>query len=444
MNDGGKQIRSYTASDIRQYLDGKLSAADMHALEKAAMDDPFLADAIEGMDINDRLGQIPFETGLDDLKRRLQEKIHQREKRNRTLPMLFRWQVAAAIGLLIISGAISYTFLIKKPATDKEISQNRKKESAQDSMIHKINPAPTGDQPNAETAPVANNNLPVRSDAKKDNSVATKKSAERRPVKEYEMIKKQLPDSQEIASADKDDKSRSINPAAPEMEKSDTVTGINSALQGKVSGISIQSREKNNNLFNQNYLQGYVTGSSGKPISSATVSLKDKKMAVLTDQHGFFKVKTNNPDSNQDVVVNAAGYMPDTTSLMPSGTPDKTIQLRETDNSLGEVVVTAYGIKKEKGILSYQEASDAEPSTGWAEYNQYLMKNKKITTADSSLKGVETISFLVHKNGVLSHFSIEHSISHAHDAELIRLVKTGPPWKVLRGHKQRCRVSLSF
>ena len=38
----------YTAGDIEQYLAGKLSPRQMHAMEKAALDDPFLAEAMEG------------------------------------------------------------------------------------------------------------------------------------------------------------------------------------------------------------------------------------------------------------------------------------------------------------------------------------------------------------------------------------------------------------
>ena len=41
----------FTSEDIRKYLAGKLSSAEMHAIEKAALEDPFLADAIEGMAI---------------------------------------------------------------------------------------------------------------------------------------------------------------------------------------------------------------------------------------------------------------------------------------------------------------------------------------------------------------------------------------------------------
>ena len=39
---------NYTFEDIQRYLQGKMSAAEMHDIEKSALQDPFLADAIEG------------------------------------------------------------------------------------------------------------------------------------------------------------------------------------------------------------------------------------------------------------------------------------------------------------------------------------------------------------------------------------------------------------
>ena len=47
MSDKEKNI-NYTARDIQEYLAGNLSPQQMHAIEKAALDDPFLAEAMEG------------------------------------------------------------------------------------------------------------------------------------------------------------------------------------------------------------------------------------------------------------------------------------------------------------------------------------------------------------------------------------------------------------
>lgn len=47
MTDHSKH-NEFTAEDIERYHSGKMSSLEMHRLEKAAMEDPFLADALEG------------------------------------------------------------------------------------------------------------------------------------------------------------------------------------------------------------------------------------------------------------------------------------------------------------------------------------------------------------------------------------------------------------
>ena len=39
----------YNRENLLRYISGKMSPAEMHALEKAALEDPFLADALEGL-----------------------------------------------------------------------------------------------------------------------------------------------------------------------------------------------------------------------------------------------------------------------------------------------------------------------------------------------------------------------------------------------------------
>jgi len=39
---------NYLVEDIERYLNGGMSAKEMHDMERAALQDPFLADAIEG------------------------------------------------------------------------------------------------------------------------------------------------------------------------------------------------------------------------------------------------------------------------------------------------------------------------------------------------------------------------------------------------------------
>ncbi|HNA65634.1 MAG TPA: hypothetical protein PKZ51_12995, partial [Saprospiraceae bacterium] len=49
MNTENKNI-IITAADIEKYFQGKLTPQQMNSLEKAALDDPFLAEAMEGFE----------------------------------------------------------------------------------------------------------------------------------------------------------------------------------------------------------------------------------------------------------------------------------------------------------------------------------------------------------------------------------------------------------
>ena len=59
----------YTADDFARYHAGTMPAGEMHALEKAALEDPFLADALEGY-----IHAPAFEKDIAKLKDRLNEK----------------------------------------------------------------------------------------------------------------------------------------------------------------------------------------------------------------------------------------------------------------------------------------------------------------------------------------------------------------------------------
>ena len=41
MKDNSGNIKQYSAEDIRRYLQDEMSPLEMHAIEKAALDDPF-------------------------------------------------------------------------------------------------------------------------------------------------------------------------------------------------------------------------------------------------------------------------------------------------------------------------------------------------------------------------------------------------------------------
>src|SRR5687768_2143695 len=82
----------YTAADFERYHSGKMTQQEMYALEKAALDDPFLNDALEGY----KLTKSPV-ADIREVKNRLED----RNKKNRKTAFLQPLIKIAAILLLV-------------------------------------------------------------------------------------------------------------------------------------------------------------------------------------------------------------------------------------------------------------------------------------------------------------------------------------------------------
>ncbi|WP_207421778.1 energy transducer TonB [Desertivirga brevis] len=98
-------MNKITYGIIEQYLQGKLDEKKMHELERQALNDPFLADALEGYSKTD----ASIGPNLSLLQKQLEERIAvQQEQKN---SFHFGWQrisVAAAACLLFISASILF------------------------------------------------------------------------------------------------------------------------------------------------------------------------------------------------------------------------------------------------------------------------------------------------------------------------------------------------
>ena len=214
------------------------------------------------------------------------------------------------------------------------------------------------------------------------------------------------------------------------------------ALQGKAAGILIQSGRDNEGKL----VTGVVLDTTGNPIRSATVTIPGTNNGAVTDDNGFFRIYLNNGNRANDIAIQSIGYESYTGKLSPGNYDSNTYRLRNA-GSLNEVIVTGYAAVKKKditGSVTQVSTKNSNLPQGWDSLYHYVDTNKKITTADSVLKGEELISFVVSKNGELSSFKIIKSVSSAHDAEIIRLIKSGPPLKIQKGRKQKCQISILF
>lgn len=101
MNDQSP-YSGFNNDHIRRYLSGQMSREEMHRIEKAALDDPFLADAIEGFE---KHADININADLNELKLRLAEKTETSRERG------FGWWRIAAIFILVLGGSTTAWYL---------------------------------------------------------------------------------------------------------------------------------------------------------------------------------------------------------------------------------------------------------------------------------------------------------------------------------------------
>ena len=412
----------YSADYIRKYLDGQLSDQAMQALEKAALEDPFLADAIEGFE-ESRNHAVSFESGIADLRTKLKERISQRKRKTGIIFQLLKWQVAASLLVVIGLAIFTVTYINKKPV----ISQTTPRPDSS-TAINKLSPE----------------NI-ARDDSIKpdEHSIASAK-----PLKsgKTSFNKKEKPLNQkadESSSGQNTGKASATVPSGiaadtlQETEKFETLAkkdvtaplAASSKNDIRKEGYS-QDNIKPIGIPSGNYIQGVVIDDKGVPIPFAEVNLKGTNRHVFTDTAGFFKLYMKDPRLAALVSVQPAGYESVSAELKPDSNITNTIQMRPSPVVLNRAILLKYN--KPPSVV------------GWDAFYNYIDSSKKINTADSLLKGEEVISFLLYPDGKRSSFRIEKSVSKAHDAEILHLIQTAPALKSKEKKKQRYHLLIRF
>jgi iron complex outermembrane receptor protein len=124
----------------------------------------------------------------------------------------------------------------------------------------------------------------------------------------------------------------------------------------KESGATAQVLPSGNGEVAAKPIDGTVTGADGAPLQGVSVTIEGTTRGTTTDAKGHFQLQAN---EGEVLVFSSIGYL---VSKVKVGTPSSIeVSLKKSDNSMGEVVVTALGIKREARSLGY---SDQQVSGG--------------------------------------------------------------------------------
>ena len=465
MTGKDKHTPLYSSSDIEKYLSGELSDPEMHAMERAALDDPFLADALEGMIIHRSLPEPPsFQQDMDSLQKRLDDRVSGKKRRLLLLPLAVKY-AAAVILLLGIGAAVWYTL------SDRKMEPVALVKTKAEAPVQQ----PSASQAATSEAAVADSTKTSLADGKdvvlSNEKSALKKDAGRiireRKADSLVLLKKEAGASNysTASTADKDiavlSKSNayelSKQPAAPYANNAaanNLAKGLlNNTQRPALSDSLFPHRDSLSAALNQLVFTGKVLNTQNLPLAGATLSYKKGRgyINTVTDANGYFSLQLPKYDTTSRMVaVNYIGYEQ---GFMKLNTDDKTgnvILLKPQQASLNEVVVVGFGAKRKEltrtdiNSVPPPLSKTAVPSEGWPAYTHYLESNKNSPQIDTTIRGYESISFIVNQKGELSHFKIERSLSPAHDSLAIRLIQEGPSWKLLKGKKEKARVILTW
>ena len=432
---------TYSFAEIQRYLSGSMSTTEMHDMERAALQDPFLADAIEGYrnaDANTALKHIN-EIEITINGKHVDAKIISINKNKKQWGRIALMVASAAAA--IIAGVYLFNTNNSNKTNVAQVKKNVKSiSSTQKNEVQKN-----------DTAFVITNTTDA---AKKDNSIATigKKNKEITAdgAATVNLTTTALNDLNIAAVQDTEELTKSDH-----IESSTQITKIISTakpnnlsdnLLGKVAGANVSNEKKdiylNNNLI---ALTGRVFDNIGKAVPNAMINISGTNTTAITDANGTFKISIS--DTVSKATISAIGY--DAKEIALASTDKNIIFLQQNNTMLNDVVVTALGIKKETTkITILADKKMATPVGGWNVYEGYVQG--KLSLIQDSIENdfntygdIVELEFTIDEDGNPYDFTVVSDNDEVLDKKIIDAVAEGPRW-IRKSKNKKARLKIKF
>jgi TonB family protein len=371
-------------NDIERYCNGQMSPEEMHALERRALTDPFLADALEG------IGLVTPEQFNEDLAG-INKQI---DRRTRRTALLWAWSYRAAAALSLLA---LVTFLVVNDWSGRKEQIARNKGETESLPV-----AP----PAADTVDMGDQTLADRTPIRRRTQPSISKSEQKEDEVFSEII---IPE--EVAE-----------PAAP--------AGRIAVMPKPMSTV-----------------KGYVVDAEdGRGLPGVNVTIKGTNIGTITDEEGNYEIAFDSlnsglvfsfigfesreiiPTLHQDVNV---ALNPDIAELSEVVVVGYGVS-RDPATMEAPLIEMAVPEGGKKAFKQYLEQN--------LRYPEQALNNK--------IEGKVTVQFTIETNGVLSDFQVLRGLGYGCDEEVIRLIKSGPKWSpTKRNHaavRDKVKVRMRF
>lgn len=469
-----------TADILRKYHEGSLTNLEMHQVEKMLLDDPFAAEALEGMEAMGP-GSSP-EAIESDLNLRIANRV--KKEKARVIPIYRKpWNVAAALVLLL---AASYLLFNSKglfnpsssktqgpialeksiepersTVTEEQDNKEKEKESeffavtdsiSDEGRSKRTQQADTGPDREfpARSSEESQPKQPVTVPAEDKNNLADNESKPEEIIEEADF---DLAFDEDIKETDELAKSGVAPPEpvrekefqSPVEEEEAEVAFSRAAPKTKKLAVKKTDSRLSEKSDAPKIISGQViSAEDGHGLPGVSLSIKGSNKGVYTDINGDYELPVNESDSI--VVYSFIGY--ETEEIIITDKERMDVELEPDEMALEEVVVIGYGNEGE--TEEFIPVISAQPQGGNSGYKRYLKDSLRYPAdaLNDKIEGKVKVTFFVQSDGRLSDFQVKRSLGYGCDEEVIRLIKEGPDWRpAKRGEtqlKQKVRVKVKF
>jgi len=410
---------------LEDYLDGKLDAKAMHFVERQALEDPFVAEALEGLKQSPKRKQT-----LSILQKQLHDRVSQKPVKRKLWGITtHRLSIAATATVAFI--AVSILFFMRETTRRNNEVASRNASGVMvnldsNTTIASVEPKKDVAEEVAKTTLIDKAIVEAKTGAlaKNTKSVPVLRNAEREGASEM------LSDNMAPSKA----KAESFSERKAVAEE---------AVVASAPVLSGSSLVYSGNVVTQN----------GQPVKGAIVKLANSKAVTATNANGFFSLPVDSDYKTKEVLVKAQGFNDRAVTTDPNA-----IRMALTgDRSLNEIalITRSNGQKKEtvapqKIVLRAVENLDKSIGeitkpvpVSTVNYEQYLESNNKLYNPNGPEQYV-ILSFKVKKNGRPTNISVIKSLNKQADEEAKRLIQAGPDWVLPKKGTDLVELSVKF
>lgn len=415
--------REATSKDrFWSYLFGKISKQEQHAFEKQMLNDPFEADAQEGLS---QLDESIFAADLNLLSKKITATYGKKSNPRNV------WLTAATVA--IVAGIVSILTLLI-PSAPPTLSDNLEVKPKQESVLPAIKPMTKEKEQPArqkveEKIKVASAEEIVSEALETEAPEAPKREKKLTIVPEPKkgqqgLVMERIESDEEGINIQKD---KTLAAAPVMIAKSDAAIRRKKALPPRELSGTLRGQKLTDTAPGYDdviVIKGVVMDENHEPVPGANVLLKGTSKGTITQMDGSYKLAVNQRDSAKPIMAGFIGYV----SAEKNQSADSINFMLEPELlALDEVVVSGYGTKREQKIVT-EDFVPAQPDVELEEYIKSIERTLEYPATGSGKKETVVVWITISEHGIITDIKIKRSPGDAYSFEVVKKLRTGPTW----------------